>query len=107
MKALRRKSTKTTRAILDSISTSNTAAEVTHTRALATPAEDSQGNPVVNGGVRTIETVTLRNGGNVTVEEVDNVHTFTRYDAQPTYPGDTADVAGGKQMGELIAPRLG
>lgn len=107
MKTLRRKSTRVSRAVLDSIDTSLSVDEVTYTRVRAVPAEDSQGNSVVHGNAREVETITLRDAGNVTQSEIDDVHTYTRYDAQPSpYPTDIGGNGGGGKS-TSTAPTLG
>lgn len=107
MMALRRKSMRITRSIIDSITTSNSVAAVDYDRIVAPLAADAQGTSVVNGGVRPIETLALRASGNATAVEVDDIRTMTRYDAQPDpYPIDAGGNGGGGK-GSNVAPALG
>lgn len=107
-RVLRRRSMKSMRAIIDSITTSNTVgSNITETRVQGDEAATNLGDPAVNGGLVTIETVTLRTSGSVTAAEVTEIDEVAQRDKQPTYPTDAAGNGTGVQHGESYEPGLG
>lgn len=91
---------------IDTVTTSTSVAGTTLYRVDGSEAASNLGDPAVNGGSVTVNTVTRRSTANATADEVARIDEIVDHDTQPTYPTDAGGNGGGGK-GADTAPSLG